>query len=549
MNLLKASIISQFMICIFFLAIASSVAASVSISSVTFISMDSLIPIALYDAMEGSETPTLIALPHFVASSGNTIPAVFRRNQSIRALIEIESTDTVEETLVISGRSSLINFDETEIIFSKGNKVEVVLNSEGNLPDAVGKFDTKIKWEIKTVNGETIASDFSKSSFLTTLKKPITGEALFLELVEFSCTEAAGLTDEKQICDALISNLHKTEMHYGGNGWSTFDILKNRGGMCGGWCRVFQDLCGTQGIKMGAWFFTLRNHQNHKYEKKWTAIDIHDGGLNNDEPPWTEKVAFANEVYPEARYFSNESPDDDIEFDRNRPLFRFSTVSDGHCVNFLNYNGDQYMYDPSFGKGSFGGFFSGVIPQDENMNTEQLKVFRKVYFDKGVDHLHGRLLCIRKDGKLKKMIMSPLTAIIPDHDIQLYWQCLDTPENDTESSDNKDARKVSSFKKLFSVSNEDTIDDEAIDFLSTLQTVQESSLDQAKDNMSLLLSRSKPLKLRTGSQLPGILPPLQTLQRTLILRARELKNTSLNIEIDLLKNRSEGTFKRLIRDL
>jgi hypothetical protein len=281
------------------------------------------------------------------------------------------------------------------------------------------------------------------------------------------------------------------------------------------------------------------------------AIDIQNGGLNNNEPLFTEKVAFADKIYPMARYFSNESPDDDIDFHRERPLYRFSTVSDGHCVNFLNYNGAQYMYDPSFGKGSFGGFFSGSIPQNEDMNSKELKTFREVYFNNSVCNLQGRLLCIRKDDSLKKMIISPATIIVPDSDIQVYWENLDAPVAEDKPNETNEARQVSKFKKLFSVpidgSNKE---DEPINYLTSLEVIQEANLKQTKDNyLSSLLRRQAPFRLKANSQLPGILPPLETLQRALILRARELKDSSLNLEIDLLKSRSVGTFKRLIKDL
>lgn len=519
------------------------------ITSVTFLSEGSDKPQLIFQTPPESETPVVRPLPHWKDDNTDAVPAVCISGQRLQAMLTI-SFDNGDEEFTIKGTSAFATFRESTVSISDMNPesktATVTLASENPVQKPLGKYETTFEWSIEFPSTHKAQSLHTDATFYVPLKKPLISAICYEELMDFACTCAAGLTDEKDICNSLVKNLHKTGIQYGEPGWDTFNLLRFRQGMCGGFSKLFRDLCASIGLKVSSWFFTLRNHKNHRVEKRWMALDILHGGLNNHEPTTTTKTAFSENVYPLPRYFSNSSDIDDIDFTREKALYRFATESDGHCVNFLKYGNTQIMYDPSFGAGPFEGFFQGTIPENQDMSGESLRCFRKQYLDSSVGHLQGRLLCVRKDGSQKKMIISPRTTLIPDHEVCVYWTSLDMPPS-AKANQQIAGRRISRFSKLYSTKN--SAREKTVDYFSLLKKIQSwspNSQDTDSSQFADILRRRIPLKTLPGTQLPGILPPLESLQRAIVLHMGGKRGHSLSKEITNLKERADGTLGLLL---
>jgi len=64
-------------------------------------------------------------------------------------------------------------------------------------------------------------------------------------------------------------------------------------------------------------------------------------------------------------------------------------AGDGHCINFLEYQGNLYLYDPSFGKGPFANTFT-TLPSGDTTGTT-LTNFRINYHDIAIDYMEGKI--------------------------------------------------------------------------------------------------------------------------------------------------------------
>ena len=517
-------------------------AIELEIKDITFLSMDSDTPLEIYEARKNTSAPTLVAPPHWSNQTKVVQPAAFEKGSTIRVKVTI-STDVIPRNkLVLAGSCNLFAFDSQEVIFDQSTEAQVVLNAEKALPSRVGIHNGEINWTAREIGVDSIHEHLlapSNYEFLSTFKAPIKRGPIFKELLRWSCQFARGLDDEKAICDALIAKLHETGLHYGRRGWSTFDILKNNGGMCGGWCKFFQDYCATQGVEISSWFFTLEKNYDED-QLKWSAIDIHAGGLNNAKPTFTADAYLVNEVYPLPRFYGTNSDEDDVLVDKRRSMYRFFTGYDGHCVNFLSYGGKQYMYDPSFGTGPYGGFFEGEIAEHTPMTGDSLSTFRQVYFDKGVTHLQGNIAYrMEGDDKLAKRDLDPKTTLIDDSEIKVVWQNLDNFRQGETS-----AFRRNRFEALYENENKSPLD---VDYVSAYSSFfdkgrQEPSIDYVRT----LLTQRAPLQ-GSGNQLPGALPPLQILQAVAANWAQEHHKGVFDKEIDLLKNEATGLFRKLIK--
>ncbi|MFX0108974.1 MAG: hypothetical protein ACFE7R_11870 [Candidatus Hodarchaeota archaeon] len=209
---------------------------------------------------------------------------------------------------------------------------------------------------------------------------------------------ATGKENEKGICDAIITNLHKSGLSYGKGFWSVRSMLINGGGMCGGWYQMFQHMAHCQGvfIHRRCFFVDLRElpHESGESEINWRAINIKSPGLNLDE---------ISEDLASERTFR----DDDSEYpirsttlisERRERRWIFLGPGDGHCINLLPYQGKLYLYDACFGTGPFdiepfGGAEAPLPPSNfVILGGAELSSFKRVYLDGAVDYMMGSLI-------------------------------------------------------------------------------------------------------------------------------------------------------------
>jgi len=248
---------------------------------------------------------------------------------------------------------------------------------------------------------------------------------------------AAGKDNEKDICDAIIHNLHLSGLKYGVSGYSVRDILQGGGGMCGGWYQMFQHLAHCQGVFVECRCYLVDWRSLPDSEVKWCAIVIKSGGLNQPEPTRSAMEFHDVDVqYP----IVPTTPINTVMEKRYRfwgnPTPILEVNVDGHCINFLKFDGKLYLYDPSFGTGPFeiAGFIGAetpLPPKDYSIvGGAQLTSFKKKYLDTAVDYMLGSL----KDGvgTLHTTILKGAngitvkTQLIPDlmgsfKEITFYW--------------------------------------------------------------------------------------------------------------------------------
>lgn len=305
------------------------------------------------------------------------------------------------------------------------------------LPYEIGKHTVTFEWFArKTAKPSTsIPIDSTKHTICTTWKEmvPNPGESLqnwvYKQPMLWTSEWAAGQDNEKAICDAIIKNLHLSGLKYGIGGWTVLEILKNGGGMCGGWYETFQHFTHCQGVFVHRRAYIVDQRALPNNEIKWNSIVIKAGGLNQSKPTWPptqfNDVDSGYPITPSTNYKT---------VTEKRYIFPSACIDhDGHCINFLVYNGELYLYDPSFGTGPFKiepftGADAPLPPKDYSIiGGMELASFKKEYLDKAVDYMRGSL----KDGSgtLKKCpdALTIKTSIIPNltgsfQEITFKWE-------------------------------------------------------------------------------------------------------------------------------
>ncbi len=230
-----------------------------------------------------------------------------------------------------------------------------------------------------------------------------------------SCKLASGVlstASDKEIIDQIYKNLpdlrvsddsiitsddwaDANKLKYGVGGWTTDDILDNKGGMCGGWCNFFGDLALAQGISTTKRGYQLKNTAGQSPEVKWYSILIDSPGLNQTQVTFSpndyKDVDAGKYTFP--LYFGTNSTSDEITFSANIRRYKFNAPSDGHAVNFLEDGGNNYLYDASFGPYTAAGIIQNAyssVPLGAK-NGSANNDFRTKYFNSSVPLLYGKI--------------------------------------------------------------------------------------------------------------------------------------------------------------
>jgi len=355
----------------------------------------------LWDHITNSSVPA----PEWDKTINRNEPAAYKRGSTITIKAQFHKISaTIPNTVVvwaepgygISLSPQTITFDAT------GYSGYVDLTASTPLLNYVNKNDYLWQWyyAVPPYPGSVKNPiNVTTHTICTTFNIPIVDPA-YKEPMLWTSEWARYQSNEKGICDAIIHKLYLSGLKYGIAGWSVEQILDNGGGMCGGWYKMFFHMAGCQGVFVYQKFYSLQTDAAASPEIKWNAIVIKDGGLNQPQPtPGVSTFHDVDLVYP------NPQPSDVV--DRSEKRYKF-TSPDGHCINFLDYQGALYLYDPSFGKGPYTNTFT-TVPSGDTKGTE-LTNFRANYHDAAINYMLGYIKL--SDGSYKYLTIK--TTLIPD---------------------------------------------------------------------------------------------------------------------------------------
>lgn len=292
------------------------------------------------------------------------------------------------------------------------------------LPHAIGKHTVTMEWYARKIPA-TIPTHFdsTKHTICTTWKKitPVQDKDKHLEdwvykkPMLWTSEWAAGKTNERDICDAIIKNLHKSGLKYGKRLSKTRPyvrrVLDDEIGMCGEWYYTFQHFVHCQGVFVHRRFYYVDWRDLPNNEVKWCAIVIKSGGLNQPQPTYGASEFHDVEDYP----ITMNTPIKTITQKRYRFWGIPGGKDDGHGINFLKYNNKLYLYDASFGTGPFEiALFNtadGLPPKNLSIvGGKELASFKKSYLDKAVDYMLGTLYHGTKLYKTEYKVANGITV-------------------------------------------------------------------------------------------------------------------------------------------
>lgn len=336
------------------------------------------------------ETDKVLPVPEWDYSARINKPACYVRNTQfvIQAQFKLLRYTNFVSRVRIWANGSLGGVEEKLVTFKNGWSDYVAFTVNEPLPNYVCVTNVTWNWYYRDVNGlgtaPTKMTVSSTHEIIAVWKTPLY-TPIYEKVVRWTtqwCTGAGDLNTTKDICDSIISKEYLSGLHYGYPAWSVDDILDIGGGMCGGWYKMFHEMAAGQGVYVYDRCYILKRDCAPSPEIKWIGIVIKDPGLNNPEPTWP--VRWWYDVDGKYPYPS----DLDIHAVYEKRYIFYSPY-DGHCVNFLLFEGKVYLYDASFGTGPWAEPFDH-IPSGDYKGTA-LHNFRVNYHDIAIDHMEGTI--------------------------------------------------------------------------------------------------------------------------------------------------------------
>jgi hypothetical protein len=354
-------------------------------------------------------TDKVLPVPEWDYSEGTDEPACYVRGTTIviQAKFRLLGYYNAIGGARIWANGSLGGLGERPVRFTNGWSEYVSFRALESLPDVVSVVNVTWDWWYRDVNGRGTPPvkmpASSRHEIFSVWSAPL-DPPIYKSVARWTTQWATGAGDAnttKDIADAIISKEHLSGLHYGYAAWTVDDILDIGGGMCGGWYKMFHEMCGDQGVFVYDGCYILKRDAAPYPEKKWIGIVIKDGGLNNPEPTWPYRWWYdVDTTYP----YPNAS---DVHAVYERRYIFFSPY-DGHCINFLLYDGEVYLYDASFGTGPWPGTFDHIPSGD--YTGKELHDFRANYHDIAIDHMEGTIYM--SDGSTETLDVK--SSLIPD---------------------------------------------------------------------------------------------------------------------------------------
>jgi hypothetical protein len=267
----------------------------------------------------------------------------------------------------------------------------VKFDTDGIVSNDVGVVTLSLEWYARAANNVEAKIGTSRHQLYFTWKPivPDAGEELpewaYAPLVQWTSAFAAGAASDKEVCDRVMQHLPATGLKYGVAGWTPRQMLLGNGGMCGGWYQMFQMMLHCQGVAVQKRAFLVDWRTLADDAVQWNAIVVSGGGLNQPVPPVTPSD------FHDVTTFPIPSPATVTRLTAQRYRFWGSPGgwSDGHCVNFVEFEGQLYLYDASFHLGPIA-LDMPMPPADGTvLGGSELADFVAKYLSVAVSHMLG----------------------------------------------------------------------------------------------------------------------------------------------------------------
>ncbi|MFM9959181.1 MAG: hypothetical protein ACKVZJ_14045 [Phycisphaerales bacterium] len=343
--------------------------------------------------------------------------------------------------LVASPRDVVLDIDDEET-----QALQFALSAP--LPNAIGRTRVRLQWSIARNGGEPEIAGISTLVFYTVDALPADldlggfGPWRYLEVLQWSCTIAAGQHGPANILNALHAGIAGTGLHYGlidpMEAISTVQrMIQAGGGMCAVWAALFQAMAAWQGINVERRGFRLLWSNLDHGQSAWAAAVVANNfGVGRVDYPGGEVIQLA----PACDYhdYAGTYPPVALEppvVNLNTRRYRFwankehPNTGDGHMLAFFDHaNGNVTVYDPSFGARA-----TIAMPMPPNGFTRQtgddIAPFKTSYLDPNFQYLMGTL---RQDQNLYSAAppidepvgtngMTVRTPQIPAANLTLIW--------------------------------------------------------------------------------------------------------------------------------
>lgn len=340
--------------------------------------------------------------PEWFRDPARDEPAAFIRGT--RPAIEVvfrgdPSTDGIH-TIGADGTPVQVAERQVDLTFSPSTQLSEPKRFElkTRLPDAIGLHPTKWDWYVRDRHNPSQSLPAGTSTHrIGTTWRPMTVPTheegwldywVYSKVMEWTCSWAAGRNTEKEICDALITKLHNSGLVYGIERYTPRDILLHGGGMCNAWYQFFQQMCHCQGVYVHRRSFGVHLRNVTNGEEWWHAIVVKRPGLNQTTPQ-----------VPDEEFHDNDTafrlPAPTTLCTRVEPRYVFwgdpSGTTDGHCINYLEFEGVLYVYDASFQLGPRA--VAPPLPPDDFSirGGLDLSSFKAGYLNDAVEYMLGSL--------------------------------------------------------------------------------------------------------------------------------------------------------------
>jgi len=388
--------------------------------------------------------------PHWIKDTRNA-PVAYVRGSPITlnaTFLDIYSTEAELNGGLIGATWSGGGIDATAVMldfdWASGLSQAVKFELSGLLPDTIGVNEYRLDWYVIYItlsSAGTIISSVKYAIGSTTHTIYTTGQAftvvpdegllnwVYEPIMRWSCQWAAEQQDPKAICDAFIRKLPESGLSYGMGALSQTvrGMLLRGGGMCGEWYQFFQQLAHCQGIYVYRRDLTVViSDQGH--DQLWNGAVATAGGVNRTVPavdPYTFQVD--NQRFPiGAEPVHVEAITACWYVFQGEACESVGVNPSTHAINFLEYAGWAYLYDPSFAAGPY--LFARSVPRiGEFMSGKKLAHFKKSYLNERFPYLMGSIhngsTFYKTDWDVTPPIYGLLVdiALISPHDITIGW--------------------------------------------------------------------------------------------------------------------------------
>jgi len=344
------------------------------------------------------------AAPEWVQGSRNALAAYVRATRPELRVV-FQGPATANGHYVVGATGTLFQIEERAVSLAfdaiTGLSSPEAFRADTGVPDQIGLHDAELDWYVRDASAPAQCPTAGTSTHrIATSWRPLATapppemaleDWVYYPLMEWTCQWAAGLNDEKSICDAIISNVAGSGLRYGELARDVREMLLNGGGMCGIWYRLFQQMAQCQGVFLYPRSYRVDWRQLPNGEEHWCAIVICVGGLNQPAP-----------THPPSTFHDNDNgfpipAGASVAIStRTERRYRFWGLPgfwyDGHCINFLVHDGRLYLYDACFGVRPIE--IHAPLPVDNLANPQggvDLAPFKVAYLDGTIDYMLGSI--------------------------------------------------------------------------------------------------------------------------------------------------------------